>query len=104
MFVMVNFDNLVILHTESRMVRYTLFNLREIRSDSVLEGLKDTSQIAAHREILSRSVFRQFAAFVGSTTTIKTLVLSAESQKFEPISVTMSLMYNRKSKSPRIDP
>ena len=74
--------------------------MREIGSDSVLEGLKDTSQVAAHREILSRSVLRQFAASEGSSTIIKRLVSSAKSRMFEPMSVTMSLMYNRKSKAP----
>ena len=72
--------------------------------DSVLVGLKDTSHLAAHCVILSRSLFRQFAASTGLSTTIQRLVSSANKRLFEPMSVTISFMYKKKSKGPRIDP
>ena len=74
------------------------FSLREMRRDSVLVGLNDTSQVAAHREILERSEFRQSAAVKGLSTIIKRLVSSAKRRMFEPISVTISLMYNKNNK------
>ena len=67
-------------------------------------GLNVTNQVAAHCDILSRSVFRFSAAVIGLSTIIKRLVSSANSRMFEPISATMSLMYNKKSNGPKIDP
>ena len=73
-----------------------------MRRDSVLVGLNDTSQVAAHREILERSKFRQSAAVKGLSTIIKRLVSSTKRRMFEPISVTISLMYNKNNKGPNI--
>ena len=69
-----------------------LLSLREIRSYSVLVGLKDTSQVSAQFEILLRSAFRHSAAVTGSSTMINRLVSSANSLMFAPISLTMSLI------------
>ena len=66
--------------------------LRQIRSDSVLFGLKDTSQVSAQFEFLLRSAFRHSAAVSGSSTMINRLVSSANSLMFAPISLTMSLI------------
>ena len=82
----------------------SLFCLREKRRPSVLLGLNVTNQVAAHCDILSRSVFRFSAAVIGLSTMIKRLVSSAYRRMFEPISTTMSLMYNKKNKGPKIDP
>ena len=67
-------------------------------------GLNETNQVAAHFEILSRSMFRLPAAVIGSSTIIKRLVSYANNQILEPISITISLIYKRKSKGPSIDP
>ena len=56
-------------------------------------GLNVTNQVAAHCDILSRSVFRFSAAIIGLSTIIKILVSSANSR-----------MFNKKSKGPKIDP
>ena len=75
-----------------------LISLSEIRKATLFEGLKVTNQVVAHLEIFSRSVLRQVAADVGSLTMIKRLVSSANRRILEPISVTISLIYTRKSK------
>ena len=49
----------------------SVFVLREINNDSVLEGLKITSHLAAHLEILSRSLLRHAAAVMASSTMMK---------------------------------
>ena len=67
-------------------------------------GLNVTNQVAAHCGILSRSVFRLSAAVNGLFTMMKRLVSSANSRMFEPMSVTMSLIYNKKSSGPKLDP
>ena len=69
-----------------------LLSLWEIRSDSVLVGLKDTSQVSAQFEILLRSAFRHSATVTGSSTIINRLVSSANSLMFASISLTMSLI------------
>ena len=75
-----------------------------MRSDSVLAGLKETSQVAAHCGILSRSVLRDPAAVKGSSTIIKRLVSSANNRILEPMSFTISLIYNRKRRGPKMEP
>ena len=50
-----------------------------------------------------RSELRQVAADAGSFTKIKRLVSSANKRIFEPLSMTMSLMYSRNSKGPKIE-
>ena len=72
--------------------------------DSVLVGLKSTSHDAAYCDITFRSEFRQTAAVIGLSTTIKRLVSSAKSLMFAPMSFTISFMYSRNSNGPRIDP
>ena len=57
----------------------------------------------AQAEIFPRSAFMQPAAVTGSSTIIKRLVSSANSRIFDPISFTISLIYNRKRTGPRID-
>ena len=61
---------------------------------SVLEGLNVTRQVASYRESLLRSEFKHSAAVTVLSTIMKRLVSSANSRIFEPISLTMSLMYN----------
>ena len=61
-----------------------LLILRETKSDSFLEGLKVTNQIAAQRESVSRSELRQRAAVVGIST-MKRLVSSANKQMLDPL-------------------
>ena len=78
--------------------------MREKSRASVLVGLNVTSQVAAHREILLRSMLRQSAAVVGLSTIMLRLVSSANSRMLEHISVTMSLIYNKKSRGPKIGP
>ena len=79
-------------------------SIRESSNAFVLDGLKVTSHIAAHRVILSKSEFRQVAASWGLFTTMKRLVSSANKRMFEPMSLTMLFIKRRKSKGPRIDP
>ena len=67
-------------------------------------GLKVTNQVAAHCEILSRSVFSISGAVNGLFTIMKKLVSSANSRMFEPMSVTMSLIYKKKSRGPKMHP
>ena len=67
-------------------------SLRDTRNDSLFVGLNVTSQVIAHREILSRSMFRRAADVIGSSTIIKRLVSSAKRRICEPISSTMSFM------------
>ena len=62
----------------------------------MLMGLNVTNPAAAHCEILSRSVFGPSAASNGLCTIMKRLVSSANSRLLEPISGTMSLIYNKK--------
>ena len=76
----------------------------EVDLISVLEGLKVTSQVEVQAEIFPRSAFMQPAAITGSSTIIKSLVSSANSRIFDPISFTISLIYNRKRRGPMIDP
>ena len=75
-----------------------------MRSASVLIGLNVTNQSYAHLAIFSRSEFRSCAAEIGFSTIIKILVSSAKSLMFDPIFFTISFIYNRKSKGPKIDP
>ena len=75
-----------------------------IYARKVLVGLNVTNQVAAHCEILLRSKLRQSAAMVGLSTMIKRLVSSANKRIWEPMSVTMSLMYNKKSIGPKMEP
>ena len=67
-------------------------------------GLNVTNQAAAHCEILSKSVSRLSAAVNGLFTTMKRLVSSENGRMLEPMSVTMSLIYNKKSRGPKMDP
>ena len=76
----------------------------KISKDSVLVGLNVTNQVAAHYEILLRSKLRQSAAVVGLSTMIKRLVSSANRRIWEPMSVTISLMYNKNSRGPKMEP
>ena len=78
--------------------------MRETSKVSVLEGLEVTSQVDAQAEIFLRSAFMQPAAVTGSSTIIKRLVSSANSRIFDPVSFTISLIYNRKRRGPRVDP
>ena len=63
-----------------------------------------TNQVVAHREIFSKSEFKQPAAVVGLSTIIKRLVSSANNRICEPISITMSLIYTKNNRGPRMDP
>ena len=63
-----------------------------------------TSQVFAHCVIFSRSEFKVSAAVSGFSTIRDRLVSSANSLIFEPISVTMSFIYNRNKSGPSIDP
>ena len=54
-----------------------MFNFLESKSASVLDGLKVTSHVAAHRVILSKSKFKQAAALGALSTMMKRLVSSA---------------------------
>ena len=78
--------------------------LREIRRLSFLLRLNVTSHYFAHLEILSRSKFRSSAAATGSSVIIYTLVSSAKRRILEPISFTISFIYNRNKSDPSIDP
>ena len=71
---------------------------------SVLAGLNVTNQVAAHCEISLKSVLRLSAAVTGLSTIMKRLVSSANRRMFEPMSLTTSLIYTKKSKSPKIEP
>ena len=81
-----------------------MFNFLESSSASVLDGLKVTSHMAAHRVILSKSEFKQAAASGALSTMMNRLVSSANKRMLEPMSLTMSFMKSRKSRGPRIDP
>lgn len=70
---------------------YLIF--REIIKESVLEGLKVTSQIKAHVDILIRSVLIQLAGVVRSATITKKIIW-----KFETILFSISLIYNKKER------
>ena len=70
----------------------------------VFAALKETSHIPAHCVILERSSLRTFAASVGSSTIMKMVVSSAKSRMFDLNSRTISLIYNRNSSGPKIDP
>ena len=78
--------------------------MREKSRASVLVGLSVTSQGAAHREILFRSMLRQSAAVLGLSTVMYRLVSSANSRILEPISVTMSLIYNKRAEGLKLNP
>ena len=69
----------------------------EMRSASVLIRLNVTNQSNAHLAIFPRSEFRSCAAEIRFSTIIKILML-------DPIFFTISFIYNRKSKGPKIDP
>ena len=75
-----------------------------IKRDSVFAGLNLTSHVFAHSVIFSRSVFRVSAAVFGLSTTRKRLVSSAKSLMLDPISLTMSFIYSRNNRGPRIEP
>ena len=79
-------------------------NWREINMNSVFVRLKVTSQVAPHCVILPRSVLIQAAAVAGSSSIIKRLVSSAKRQMFDPISRTMSLLYSKNNRDPKIEP
>ena len=81
-----------------------MFILREIIRDSFLSGLNFTNQDFAHFDILLRSVLRISAAASGLSTIIYRLVSSAKSRMFDRISVTMSFMYSRNNRGPKMDP
>ena len=51
-----------------------------------------------------RSVFKRVAEVTGSSTIIKRLVSSANRRICESISSTMSLIYTKNNKGPRMDP
>ena len=80
------------------------FILREINTESVFSGLKETSHIPAHRVIFARSLLSISAASKGFSTTMKRLVLSAKRRKFDFISRTLSLIYKKKNNGHKIDP
>ena len=65
--------------------------------DFVSVGLKSTSHDVAHCAIKFRSEFRQTAAVIEFSTTIKRRVSSAKSLMFAPMSFTISLMYSGNS-------
>ena len=74
------------------------------RIDSYSPGLKVTSHLSDQRWILARSKFNCSAARMGSLTMIYKLVSSAKSLIEELMSSTMSLIYKRNSRVPRIEP
>ena len=69
----------------------------EIRRDLFSLGLKVTSQVATHRVNLKRSVYKQIAAAMGLSTTIKRLLSSVKMLIFRPIVFTILLMLVFKS-------
>ena len=76
------------------------FDLRESSRDSVLAGLNLTNHLSAQFVIFKRSAFNVLAEAIGSSTTIKSPVSSANKRIFELISATMSLIYIKKEEDP----
>ena len=76
------FRYLVILHKKGEDDEVCLVYETKRRA-SVLVGLNGTNQVAAHCEILSKSVFRHSAAVNGLSTIMKRLVSYANSRIFE---------------------
>ena len=71
---------------------------------SVFIGLKLTNQSFAHLVILSKSEFKICAAEREFSTTKNKLVSSTKRLKFDLMSLTISLIYKRKRRGPRIEP
>ena len=80
-----------------------LLCLRYSIIDSEFAELNDTSHLTAQACILARSAFSSSAALMGLSTIIKRLVSSAKSLMQECISSTISLIYMRKRRWPKID-
>ena len=72
--------------------------------DYVLEGLKVISQTLDQLDLARRSEFKMLADNSGVSTFTYRLVSSANRCMFPLTSDTMSLMYNMKSRGPRIEP
>ena len=81
-----------------------LISLREISKDSVLAGLKVTSQVSAQSEFFSRSALRSSADLKGLSTIMLRIVSSANKRMLEPISLTISLIKTKNRRGPRIEP
>ena len=77
---------------------------RDIRRDSLLEGLNATSHSLAHLAIVSRSMFSNCAVSSGCSTIRYKLVSSAKSQIFAWISFTISLIKSKNYNVPNIEP
>lgn len=71
---------------------------------SVLDGLKVTSHWSAHLLIVSKSQLIILLEKTGLSTTMNRVVSSANSRMLDLISLTISLMYIRKSSGPSIEP
>jgi len=72
--------------------------------DSVLEGLKVTSQALDQLDIARRSEFKMLPDNSGVSTFTYRLVSSANRRMFPLTSDTVSLIYNMKRRGPRIEP
>ena len=83
---------------------FKVYSFLEMRSAFILIGLNVTNQSNAHLAIFLRSEFRRCAAEIGFSTIIKILVPSAKSLMLDPIFFTISFIYNRKRKGPKIEP
>ena len=72
--------------------RWSLLSLRIMVIVLVFIGLKEISQAAAHRDILSRSLLRPAAAVAGYSMILDKLVSWAKRRIFEPTSRTIAIV------------
>ena len=79
-------------------------SLRDSTIEKVFRSWKLTNQFAAQVLMVSRSVLIRFAAIWADSTIMYRLVSSANNRIEQPIFFTISFMYIKKSKGPRIDP
>ena len=81
-----------------------MFILREIIRVSFLFGLNFINQDFTHFDIVLRAGLRISAATSRLSTILYRLVSSVKSRMFDRISVTMSFLYNRNNRGPKMDP
>ena len=72
--------------------------------DSVFVGLKDTSHVAAHCKNFVKVIVETISCCHWIINNNKKTSVLANKRMFEPMSNTISFMYKRKSKGPKIDP
>ena len=77
---------------------------RDIRRDSLLEGLNVTSHSLIHLGIVSRSMFSSCAVTSGCSTIRYKLASSVKSLIFAWISFMISLMKSKNYNGPNIEP